>query len=203
VRWPERVAASELSIEPAALKVPQAARAGGDGLRLGTFRTLWASKEVDVSPALQFARPEQVVELSPADAQRLGIGHGDDVEVGSNGHRLRGAAVVRDAVPQGSVFVAEGIVGEPFGLLTDPVVQVRALAAVGAPVAESVDDIPSGDASKAGARGGDEDGAPRTHDVRQVSEDMHAAQDAPIEPTGGGGDSAPDSGPEKATGGGA
>ena len=39
-------------------------------LRLGTFRTLWASKEVDVSPVLQFLRPRQIVELSPDDAER-------------------------------------------------------------------------------------------------------------------------------------
>ena len=43
---------------------------------------LWASKEVDVSPALHFLRARQVVELSPEDADALGIRDGDRVEVG-------------------------------------------------------------------------------------------------------------------------
>ena len=52
-----------------------AGRAGRrrDGkLRLGTYRPLWAAKEVDLSPALQFIRARQVAELSPADAAALG-----------------------------------------------------------------------------------------------------------------------------------
>ena len=59
----------------------------GDGkLRLGTYRPLWAAKEVDLSPALQFIRARQIAELSPADAAALGINEGDRVEVG-NGTR--------------------------------------------------------------------------------------------------------------------
>jgi NADH-quinone oxidoreductase subunit G len=121
--------------EPVRLQVPDAAPGAGDGsLRLGTFRTLWASKEVDVSPILQFARPEQVVELSPADAERLGIEHGEEVELSSNGHRVRGPAIVRAAVPQGSVFVAEGTHDSPANVLTVPVVEVRGTREwVGAP----------------------------------------------------------------------
>ena len=45
------------------------------------------AKEVDVSPVLQFLRPRQVVELSPADAAALGMREGDRVEVGTNGTR--------------------------------------------------------------------------------------------------------------------
>ena len=47
-----------------------------------------------------------MVELSPADAKRLGIADGDRVEVGSNGTRVRGAVRLRDAIPRGSVFLA-------------------------------------------------------------------------------------------------
>ena len=71
-------------------------RATKGALRLGTYRSLWSSKEVDVSPVLQFLRPQQVVELSPVDAERLGVADGDQVEVGSNGHaRARPGAPAR------------------------------------------------------------------------------------------------------------
>ena len=76
--------------EPATLDVPQAAPAPGEGkLRLGTYRPLWAAKDVDLSPALHFIRARQVAELSPADAAALGINEGDRVEVG-NGTRVHG-----------------------------------------------------------------------------------------------------------------
>ena len=66
--------------------------AASDGsLRLGTYRPLWAAKEVDLSPALQFIRARQVAELSPSDADALGIGEGDRVEVG-NGTRVKATA---------------------------------------------------------------------------------------------------------------
>ncbi len=43
---------------------PRRRRLEGDALRLGTFRSLWSSKEVDVSPSLRFLRPREIVELS-------------------------------------------------------------------------------------------------------------------------------------------
>ena len=43
----------------------------------------------------------------PSDAKRLGIADGDRVEVGSNGTRVRGAVRLRDAIPRGSVFLAD------------------------------------------------------------------------------------------------
>jgi NADH-quinone oxidoreductase subunit G len=122
VRWPERHAFDAPEWEPVALDVPAGAPAAADGtLRLGTFRSLWASKEVDVSPALQFVRPRQVVELSPEDARSLGINEGDRVEVGSNGTRVKGAVRLRAAVPGGSVFVHE----DGANVLTERLVEVR------------------------------------------------------------------------------
>ena len=60
------------------------APAPADGkLRLGTYRPLWAAKEVDISPVLHFIRARQVAELSPVDADALGIDEGDQVEVGN------------------------------------------------------------------------------------------------------------------------
>jgi NADH-quinone oxidoreductase subunit G len=128
VRWPVTDAAREWGApgwDIAALEVPAATAATDRMLRLGTFRSLWASKEVDVSPSLQFLRPRQVVELSPGDAQALGIRDGDRVEVGSNGTRVQGAVKLRAAIPGGSVFLAEGTHEEPANALTDSLVEVR------------------------------------------------------------------------------
>jgi NADH-quinone oxidoreductase subunit G len=125
VRWPENVETDRPAWEPVKLPVPPTVPSG---LRLGTFRTLWAAKEVGLSPALQFALPQAVVELSEADAKRLGVAHGEEVEVVQNGHRLRGPAVIRSAVPSGSVFVPEGIDAQPANQLTAAVVQVRGLS---------------------------------------------------------------------------
>ena len=125
VRWPQRVTEWQ-GWEGAGLDVPPAAPAAGDGrLRLGTFRSLWAAKEVDVSPILQFLIPQQTVELSPADADKLGVREGERVEVGTNGTRIEGTVKLRAAVPAGSVFVGEGVRGAPANLLGEPLVEVR------------------------------------------------------------------------------
>jgi NADH-quinone oxidoreductase subunit G len=138
LRWPERNP-QWAAWEPAGLGVPPAAPAARDGsLRLGTFRSLWADKSVDVSPLLQFARARQVVELSPEDARALGIREGDRVEVGSNGARVQGAVKLRAAVPAGSVFLSEGVQGEPANRLTDPLVSVRRVAGAAAPEPSAV-----------------------------------------------------------------
>jgi NADH-quinone oxidoreductase subunit G len=204
---PEAVEGSE-AWQPVKLKVPKAAPATrGGALRLGTFRPLWASKEVEVSPALRFAVPRQVVELSPADAERLGIVHGSEVEVASNGHRLHGAAVVRAAVPAGTVFVAEGLAEESGNLLTEPVVRLRRTG-------EWVDDMPlppaaasatPGDVAVAAPQGDEEGIGVAAQPPGDVA--THPAQDAAGDQT----EDAPkprrrrkkDSGPDKATGGGA
>jgi NADH-quinone oxidoreductase subunit G len=129
VRWPAAEAAATLGATPwelATLTVPRLTGAAQDGtLRLGTWRSLWAAPEVDLSPVLHFMRPRQVVELSPADADRLGVRDGDQVEVGSNGTRVRGPARLRAAMPGGSVFLVEGTHEQPANLLTEPLVAVR------------------------------------------------------------------------------
>ena len=111
----------------------------GDGrLRLGTFRSLWADKTVDVSPLLHFLRARQVVEMSAEDARRLGIREGDRVEVGHNGTRVKGAVKLRAAVPAGSVFIAEGVIDAPANALTEPLVQVHRVAGPAAPEPSAV-----------------------------------------------------------------
>jgi NADH-quinone oxidoreductase subunit G len=134
--------------------VPHAAGTPNGHLRLGTFRSLWASKEVDASPALHFLRARQVAELSPEDAAALGIREGDRVEVGANGTRVRATVRLRAAIPSGSVFLAEGTEEDPANTLTDALVEVRrtggpsgdgasAVPAQVAPAAEGLAEAPA------------------------------------------------------------
>ena len=100
------------------------ARTAGGALKLGTYRPIWASPEVEVSPALQFTIARQQAELSPQDAQRLGIATGDAVTVSQNGTRLNATATVRTGVPAGTVFLATGIASDSADALTEPTVEV-------------------------------------------------------------------------------
>jgi NADH-quinone oxidoreductase subunit G len=131
VRWPERDQAAalnaghDLSVGLAPAPAPRAGAPAHGALRLGTYRPIWASPECEISPSLKFLIPEQQVELSPDDARRLGIEHGDGVEVGSNGTRLNATAAIRTGVPVGSAFLAEGIAAQSANALTATLVEVR------------------------------------------------------------------------------
>ncbi len=127
VRWPARPAAEampggELVSERSPRPAPESPSNGA--LALGTYRPIWAAPEVEVSPALHFAIAEQRLELSPEDAQRLGIANGESVEVAQNGTRLRARAAVRSGVPQGSAFLADGLAAQSANALTERVIQV-------------------------------------------------------------------------------
>ena len=91
---------------------------------LGTYRPIWAAPECEISPALKFLIPEQQVELSPEDAQRLGILHGEEVVVAQNGTRLNAKAFVRSAVPAGSAFLADGLAADSANVLTESLIEV-------------------------------------------------------------------------------
>jgi NADH-quinone oxidoreductase subunit G len=109
VRWQERGAASALGAVPlpeTELETPPELR--GDGLRLGTARSLWAGRETLHAPVLRFLAPEQRLELSPQDAGSLGVSTGDEVSVSVDGRSIRALARVHDPVPPGSVFLVEG-----------------------------------------------------------------------------------------------
>jgi NADH-quinone oxidoreductase subunit G len=125
VRWVERAAFESPTWEPAGLDVPAGQPAASEGkLRLGTYRPLWAAKDVDIAPALQFIRARQVAELSPVDATALGINEGDRVEIG-NGTRVRAQVRLRAAIPAGSVFLAEGIAEENANVLPRGLVELH------------------------------------------------------------------------------
>jgi NADH-quinone oxidoreductase subunit G len=153
VRWPERPEAATLT--PGA---PEANRqetysaapppsASNGHLRLGTYRPIWASPEVEISPALKFLFPAQQLELSLADAERLGIADGESVQVsqvddagaaqsGEAGGRAGGkpagtnltaTAAIRSGVTAGTAFLAEGIASDSANALTEPLIEVHKL----------------------------------------------------------------------------
>jgi NADH-quinone oxidoreductase subunit G len=141
VRWPATDAASAFPTAPAAAgdegggpqgpPSPQPSGSGSatptfsDQLRLGTYRSIWASPEVEISPALHFTIATQIVELAPEDAQRLNIQQGQPVTVAQNGTRLAGTAEIRTGVPAGTVFVADGLAHDSANALHQELVEVK------------------------------------------------------------------------------
>jgi NADH-quinone oxidoreductase subunit G len=131
VRWQEREAAATFparlgspDVQTAGESPADAAHADG-GLRLGSFRSIWASPEVENSPALKFLTPRQRVEMAPADAERLGLRDGQRVEVAQNGHAVGATVALRQAAPAGTVFLQDGLAQDSANELAAAVVEVR------------------------------------------------------------------------------
>jgi NADH-quinone oxidoreductase subunit G len=129
-RWAEHAGASRFPAPsgPFAPQAPQPAPPLAGLLRLGTYRPIWAAPEVEISPALKFLAPQQVVELSPRDAERLGVHHGERVTVRADGTTINARVALRDAVPEGSTFLADAIGADSANALTNgaaPLVEVR------------------------------------------------------------------------------
>jgi NADH-quinone oxidoreductase subunit G len=92
--------------------VPAAPPASSDGsLLLGTYRDLWAGPITELNPPLKFLAPQQRVEISLADAERLGLSTGDPVRVSQNDSSLDAQVQIKERVPAGVVFMAEGVEG--------------------------------------------------------------------------------------------
>jgi NADH-quinone oxidoreductase subunit G len=115
VRWQDREAASKLAgaeLPSAPLAAPPELAPPADGrLRLGAVPTLWSGHATEHAPALRFLAPGQRAELSPADAERLGIASGDTVRVsaqGADAAAVAARAEVHSGVPEGSVFLLIG-----------------------------------------------------------------------------------------------
>jgi NADH-quinone oxidoreductase subunit G len=89
---------------------PDRCAMGERALRLGTYRDLWVGPISELNPALRFLRPRQRVELSAADADRLALRAGAEVEVSQNGSSIRAQVAIRERVPEGCCFLIEGIV---------------------------------------------------------------------------------------------
>jgi NADH-quinone oxidoreductase subunit G len=109
VRWQEREAAANLQpgSSTGETVAPQPAASPNGALRLGTFRSIWAAPEVEISPALKFLSRTPSAELSPEDAQRLGVTNGNSVEVAG----VSATARIRSDVPTGNVFIESGVAG--------------------------------------------------------------------------------------------
>jgi NADH-quinone oxidoreductase subunit G len=129
LRWPAREAAGAFGeVEPSPpfeLEAPPAPAVANGRLRLGTYRSIWASPEVEVSPALAFLHPRQRIEISPQDAERLNVFHGERVVVGSDGHVVHATVALRAATPEGTVFLETAIPQDSASALDGPLVEVR------------------------------------------------------------------------------
>ncbi len=181
VRWQDRDAASavpEQELPTGPLDSPPDLPAG---LRLGATPALFASPAVEHSPSLRFLAPRQRAELSPDDAQRLGIAPGEDVEVSSGDRVVRAAAAIRQAIRPGSVFLTQGLGADGAEALTNGVprtVEVRSappqVVQVGGPPADEAETGAADTVSTPGAGGSDAPGA--AEDV--VPEPSEAADEA-------------------------
>jgi NADH-quinone oxidoreductase subunit G len=77
--------------------------------KLGTYRDLWAGPITELNPALKFLRPQQRVEISVPDAERLGLKTGDKVAVAQNGTSVQARVAVRERMAEGVCFLIEGV----------------------------------------------------------------------------------------------
>ena len=124
VRWQARDAARNFpkATSSGSARISGSSRGDG-GLRIGTYRDLWAAEVAERSPALRFLVPNQTLELAPSDAERLDVASGDEVDVRSNGASVRARVSLRDRVRPGSGFLIEGL-GDAAGALRGESVEV-------------------------------------------------------------------------------
>jgi NADH-quinone oxidoreductase subunit G len=132
IRWQETDAASNLPAPaesaPSSSPVPaadspdtQRERASAEAvagtgdqpqtLALGTYRDLWAGPITELNPPLKFLTPKQRLEVSPEDAARLGLATDDKVRVTQGDRSLEASVAIRERVPEGVCFLAEGVAG--------------------------------------------------------------------------------------------
>ncbi len=141
VRWQERAAASavpEGPVGPFETGTPAAAPSPNGALRLGTYRSIWAAPEVEHSPALKFLPARAQVEISPADAERLGVENGERVTVSAEDREVTARVALRGNVPAGTVFLGEATAVGAANELTDGAPRLVTVAPAAEPVAATV-----------------------------------------------------------------
>jgi NADH-quinone oxidoreductase subunit G len=106
---PDSLHAAPSDLTQASSAARGGASAEAPSLALGTYRDLWAGPITELNPPLRFLEPRQRVELSPADAQRLGLSNGEEASVAQNGTRVQAEVVVRERVQEGVCFLIEGV----------------------------------------------------------------------------------------------
>jgi NADH-quinone oxidoreductase subunit G len=114
---PER--APYVAPEPATVAPAPAAAAAAEPeehflgtLKLRRYRPLFSGPAVERVPELAFQRPDPVIELSAADADRRQIASGDQVSVRSNGTSVELRAQVSRALAAGTARIAEEHAGD-------------------------------------------------------------------------------------------
>jgi NADH-quinone oxidoreductase subunit G len=157
IRWQDRPAASSLPSTEAGVGAPserfareesspsgdssqpqqrrvaseEGVPATASSLALGTYRDLWAGPITELNPPLRFLQPEQTVELSLSDAERLGLKSGEEVSVAQNGTSVRARVAIKERVSEGVCFLIEGTAeGNANGLLNGAPVTVMIEKAV-------------------------------------------------------------------------
>ncbi len=114
VRWQDRPASSKLSrpegaSDPRSIGAPREGEPSDPGsLALGTYRDLWAGPITELNPPLKFLQPQQRIELSPSDAESLGIASGDKVRIAQNGSAVEAEVTIRERIGAGTCFLIEG-----------------------------------------------------------------------------------------------
>jgi NADH-quinone oxidoreductase subunit G len=104
----------------------QSASADPGVLALSTYRDLWAGPITELNLPLRFLAPQQRVELSVSDAQRLDLKQNEEVRVSQNGTSLRARVAIRERVPEGVCFLLEGVAeGNANSLLNGSPVSVQ------------------------------------------------------------------------------
>ncbi len=141
-RWQDTPAGANIP-KPVDASVPgspdtQRVSASGDpgtdaSLALGTYRDLWAGPITELNPPLKFLQPQQRIEISPGDLERLGLENHERVLVSHENVSIEAEVQVKERVPDGVVFLAEGLAADNANSLLNggPVrVQIRKLSEV-------------------------------------------------------------------------
>jgi predicted molibdopterin-dependent oxidoreductase YjgC len=87
----------------------------GGGLRLVSYKPLFSGPAVERVEELQFQRPQAEIQLSRADAERLGIKTGDEVTVSGGGASVTLRARIGKSVHPGVALVAREFAGDVLG----------------------------------------------------------------------------------------
>jgi NADH-quinone oxidoreductase subunit G len=95
--------------DPGSMGTPHEGAPSDPGsLALGTYRDLWVGPVTELNPPLSFLRPQQRVEISVADAERMGLKSGDAVQVSQSGTSVQARVAVKERVQEGVCFLIEG-----------------------------------------------------------------------------------------------
>ncbi len=96
------------STQPPRRRVASEEGVPASALTLGTYRDLWAGPVTELNPPLRFLQPQQQVEISVGDAERLGLRSGDKVEVAQNSTTVLAKVAVKERMQEGLCFLIEG-----------------------------------------------------------------------------------------------